>query len=743
MNPSSSKSFSDDFQSEFGNYLFIRLKSDPKRAVGLASIESDTTIGDLKHHICRELDVSADRFQLTDLTGNPLASDLTVMNMRLPENTIQIVCATCASAPSFDLTQLQHASDSEGDDDDETFHTSAAAPNDQCVPRRVVLQQTVPDSSSNHLQDSSGSVPISTPIPSSSPTTSSTPTSSTSQFNYSLTSHPLQPTSSPASQSQQPSFLGHPPTLAGSFFDVRCFKPNATSSGSSGLLCEFTWLLMQRDFATIRDTCLQIPLNCLLSSIPFLCAIDHPIIVEFLAKAASESPQFATRLWCFANQRPAFPHLAAIVVALPTPECFKLFDGTTTFSKGLEIVLPVFHHPFSAEPLRKVKVDHIFSSLARPMIISFPELSATGSSLSVVASEAGCRLLVKRNEDIYHESAIQLLFKCINELWADKLPPCMRPFICSFREVPCSPTLGFLQIVEGCKDLEEIERGDFALIDDECREHFVRTSCGWVLAAYVLGLSDRHRENTLVRLVDGSAIPIDFGFMLGNRPPSVNTYMVTISQQMYSYLLRHNAWASFAVMFISGFMVLRAFSKVLLALAAHLFHGHRDVAFVRRFIANRLLLQEADEMKVLRRIADRLRHAPLCSDTKRKIDGHRKDKQFLAKHGGNLVVRFVVQRAIDAAPTMEPAGSHHRQVPLQIPKLSLFPPSTPPKLLAYFQVLIELLGNEQQSHGKDGTISPSKSTLFRKVKSGFFFSEKMTSHLPPDPEAVPQFLLPR
>src|SRR3989338_10714338 len=403
-----------------------------------------------------------------------------------------------------------------------------------------------------------------------------------------------------------------------------------------------------------------------MASIPILAGLNHPVIIGFFENAIPRCPSFAHRFFMLTNQRPPFRHLAHITARIPPPAFIELCRlHADEFKKGQ--VIPVHGmHPFTNESITEIKVDHVFSSLARPMILSFPGTRPPDySNLSIVAAESYCRVLLKQNEDIYHEATIQLLFKCMNEMWSDHLPASLRPFLCSFREVPASPTLGFLQIIEGCKDLEVIERSGFDGITKEKTENFIRTTCGWCLGAYVLGLSDRHRENTLVRLSDGSAIPIDFGFMLGNTAPSINTYMITISSQMYNYLLQNEAWSSFTTMFLAGFMCIRLHADLFLTLAGHLFNGHRDPVFVRRFIANRLLKQHENHVQALNRIVKRLRHAPVCSDTKFKIENHQKNKTFLAMHGGNFMVRLVIKRAVEARPEIKTEGRFHKfHVPL-------------------------------------------------------------------------------
>lgn len=281
----------------------------------------------------------------------------------------------------------------------------------------------------------------------------------------------------------------------------------------------------------------------------------------------------------------------------------------------------------------------------------------------------------------------------MNEVWAELLPPCIRPFVCSFREVPAGKKHGFLKIISGVRDLEEIELGGFADIVDH--ENFIRTSCGWIIAAYVLGLSDRHRENTIVRLADSSAIPIDFGFMLGNEPPGANTYAITISTEFYEYLLARNAWPRFATMFLGGFWSLRLSGTVFVTLAVSLFSGtSRDPRVLKAFIATRLMSGVEhvgmSDSEALPAIIKMLRHAPRCHETRKKINGHAKNKLFLQKHGGNFFVGLVIKRAVESKPRVDTESAfsfHTGRVPLEFPPLDAFPEPLPIPFSSYITSL--------------------------------------------------------
>ena len=76
----------------------------------------------------------------------------------------------------------------------------------------------------------------------------------------------------------------------------------------------------------------------------------------------------------------------------------------------------VFHvnsiHPITNEPIDEAKVVKIFSSLARPSILS---LSKGGEPVLP-------GVLFKRGEDLYNETCLQVMFLFMNELWEHFLP---------------------------------------------------------------------------------------------------------------------------------------------------------------------------------------------------------------------------------------------------------------------------------------------------------------------------------
>jgi Phosphatidylinositol 3- and 4-kinase len=331
-------------------------------------------------------------------------------------------------------------------------------------------------------------------------------------------------------------------------------------------------------------------------------------------------------------------------------------------------------HPITGQPISHVHIDHVFGSLARPVIMSFYEGGAADDEKTAACADERQslpRCLCKRNEDIFEEICAEFSFDVINALLREAMPDELhRPFIRTFREMPgLSTNLGFVEIIEGCEDLEVIENDGFAAIGDPAR--FVRSMCGAALAVYTFGISDRHRENTLVHVDSSTAFPIDFGFMLGLSAPSTNAYCIPFSSEFFNFMLAHGEWPRFAAMFLAGFLALRERAEVLITVAKLCFLGapERDTVFVERFISNRLLLHLPGE-RALAIIMHRVRHAPVCISTAAKVNLHQPNKAIANRLRDSRVVKHFVDKSLNAAPSVKtdsPKIKHSRVVSLAMP----------------------------------------------------------------------------
>lgn len=103
---------------------------------------------------------------------------------------------------------------------------------------------------------------------------------------------------------------------------------------------------------------------------------------------------------------------------------------------------------------------------------------------------------------------------------------------------------GYLEFVANCKTLAYIqyERNIFHTFSDDTiekyieehlkskklspqeykrrwqkiRDTFIRSTAGYCVASYILGLGDRHPDNIMINIEEGNFLHIDFGHFLGN-----------------------------------------------------------------------------------------------------------------------------------------------------------------------------------------------------------------------------------
>uniref|UniRef100_A0A914XUV8 Phosphatidylinositol 3-kinase catalytic subunit type 3 n=1 Tax=Panagrolaimus superbus TaxID=310955 RepID=A0A914XUV8_9BILA len=248
----------------------------------------------------------------------------------------------------------------------------------------------------------------------------------------------------------------------------------------------------------------------------------------------------------------------------------EVLRKTLTESNDLQslcgLALPV-------DPMIKIKSvipskANLFKSSQMPMSLTFQLQSSTGSTSS--SSNDMYTVIFKRGDDLRQDQLImQMIHIMDNILKAERLNLYLTPYAI----LATSLNEGFVQYIRATPvaDLDKFFPGkdkkeyiQLALqkyrpsstgpygIEAEVMDRFLRSSAGYCVISYILGIGDRHLHNVLL-CEDGRIFHIDFGYVLGVDPkplpppmkisPSMCYAMGGIGSQHYKQFVEYSRTA--------------------------------------------------------------------------------------------------------------------------------------------------------------------------------------------------------
>ncbi|PSN31542.1 hypothetical protein C0J52_27083 [Blattella germanica] len=119
------------------------------------------------------------------------------------------------------------------------------------------------------------------------------------------------------------------------------------------------------------------------------------------------------------------------------------------------------------------------------------------------------KYLVKFGEDLRQDQRLQQLFGLMNKIMCQD-PACRQRdlSLITYQVVPFSSHLGIVERV--IQKMSISPESYFSL-----RQNFASSYAVMCISHWLLGIGDRHLENTLVSLIDGRCVGIDFGYAFG------------------------------------------------------------------------------------------------------------------------------------------------------------------------------------------------------------------------------------
>jgi len=215
-----------------------------------------------------------------------------------------------------------------------------------------------------------------------------------------------------------------------------------------------------------------------------------------------------------------------------------------------------------------------------------------------------------------------MLFKFMNSLWNDHHVQYLGNAVAAltYKCYPIGPDYGIIELIPDCLTLKDVtdkfrgKKGDDAL-SDQVMNSMIATCAGSFMAAYIMGIRDRHYDNVLVNIESGTMFHIDFGYMMGEKVAGVDTAKFAITKDLCK--LMGPKWTDFVEISVRSWVVLRENHQELLDFAKLAFAYLYPQQEVEQFLRESLLLSMSVE-DGRSKIEKRLLQAPKKLKTKMK-----------------------------------------------------------------------------------------------------------------------------
>eukprot|EP01127_Copromyxa_protea_P012209 TRINITY_DN3157_c0_g1_i3.p1 TRINITY_DN3157_c0_g1~~TRINITY_DN3157_c0_g1_i3.p1 ORF type:complete len:654 (+),score=84.54 TRINITY_DN3157_c0_g1_i3:466-2427(+) len=250
------------------------------------------------------------------------------------------------------------------------------------------------------------------------------------------------------------------------------------------------------------------------------------------------------------------------------------------------------------EPVSSIKLEKIYNSNARPMLIRLnPGNTTDKTSL----------LIFKRGDDLRQDFAVQTMFFIFNRLWA--LSPMQdMPFIHQYKIVPMGSKMGVLEFVSGCVpsgqyNWKKLNSSTPESLSASDKYTFILSMAGSYIGCWVLGIRDRHQDNMMIK-DDKIFFHIDFGFIL-NEQPGFDAPIFSIPREV-KRSLSTNEWNFFLKVCGDAFAVLHQNFDIILKACLEIMNAFTDITGeqIRKYLTASLMvsLSEAAAKQKVRQL---------------------------------------------------------------------------------------------------------------------------------------------
>jgi len=262
--------------------------------------------------------------------------------------------------------------------------------------------------------------------------------------------------------------------------------------------------------------------------------------------------------------------------------------------------------------IHRMRVQKIFNSAAKPALIeTFDEHNRRIG-----------QCILKQGDDLRQDMNMMYMLHIMNAIWEEhgaefkQHPIRALTYLC----VAMDADFGCIELVEDCVPLRNISSLQHKFESDpHLINNLIASAVGSYLAAYCLGVGDRHFDNILIRSTDGTLFHIDFGYIFGQKV-AMDTNEFAITNDLYSIINDHDEalWAQFIDASVAAFMILRTHVDELVAFAdiAWTFVTPSSVD-VSDFLHRRFEVNKTDD-EARQMLRSKLEQAPFAWNTRMK-----------------------------------------------------------------------------------------------------------------------------
>ncbi|KAH3767200.1 Phosphatidylinositol 3-kinase 1 [Pelomyxa schiedti] len=267
--------------------------------------------------------------------------------------------------------------------------------------------------------------------------------------------------------------------------------------------------------------------------------------------------------------------------------------ATATFPPDPEMVSPFLEPirdqaPFTSDDA----LDEVDSNQGHLTGLTIGKTCKSGHSPIFLDLQDGVKKkkILLKPDTVLTDALVYRFFELFNYFWRMSwIPAEVKPAAISFAVATGGPSWGFVEVIPNAIPLRNFDFDKILTFSDSEMNTFLRTCAGGMIAGYLLGLGDRHSDNTMI--VDGNKLMhIDFKHCFDHKTTGVDAPCIAIPMKMKKALVQKQKWNEFKDLCANAFAVIRRNNGWIVALCRSMFAGVVDSNEVEQSLLSKFQL---------------------------------------------------------------------------------------------------------------------------------------------------------